>query len=78
MLETIMQATKPNKIEFTVQITFKLEDWELLRDDLKKIGADTRYPTSSFCHNITSLVNQAHKIYYPEKQEQEDSSNGTS
>ena len=59
-----LKCEKPGKIEYTLTITMKAEDWEQLRDQLDKLPY-YEWPTSDLKRHITDLLGQARKIYWP-------------
>ena len=55
-----LKATDPGKVEFTMTMTFMLEDWKRLREDLA-----TSYPAWKVGNKIDDLVRQAEQTYMP-------------
>jgi len=51
----------PKEIECTMKITMKVGDWEILRDQL-----ESKWPSSDLYMQITSILVDARKIFYPE------------
>lgn len=57
-----VQAVDPGKIEFKFEITFTLDQWKLIRDNLDKKYA---YPMCDLAQSITDCVNQVEAVYRP-------------
>jgi len=62
-----MKVEKPGDIEYTLTITMKAASWELLRDQLEAVpgSAQFEYPGWQLRREITDLLAQARKIYWP-------------
>jgi hypothetical protein len=55
-----LKCEKPEDIVFTVTITMKAKEWEQLREQLT-----SKWPSSDLAMNISDLLAQARKIYWP-------------
>lgn len=63
-----IQVTNPAKIEFTLTVTYDLETWKRLRDQMK----DGQWPSNEITNAIRDMVNQAEKSFYPKPESTND------
>lgn len=63
-MQTRLKCEKPGEIEYTLTITMKADEWEKLRDQLDKVPYRA-WPASNLISDITDLLAQARKIYWP-------------
>ena len=54
----------PDKIEATMKVTMRLEDWVKLRDALPSGG----YPFVNLGNAITEVITDARRVYYPKSE----------
>lgn len=59
-------ANNPQDIEFTLTLTMKLKDWLELKKQLT-----TDYPSWRVGEEISDMVMQAKKVFYPEPRDEE-------
>jgi hypothetical protein len=59
-----LQTTNPDEIEFTLTLTMPLRDWRRLQGQLQ-----TDFPSWQLSAEITGMVIQAQKVFYPEVKE---------
>ncbi len=55
---------KPDDIEYTLHITMAAKDWEKLREQLQ-VNPRWEWPASEMIAQITDMLAQARKIYWP-------------
>ena len=55
-------AVDPAKLDYTMEITMSLSDWMELDGALAN-----KWPAGDFSRLINDMVDQARKVYYPEK-----------
>lgn len=60
-----MKVERPDDIEYTLTITMKAGDWEKLREQLEASNLGQSHPSWSLKHEITDLLAQARKVYWP-------------
>ena len=60
-MECRLKCENPEDIVYTMTISMKAKDWEALRDQLCQ-----KWPSSDLLYNISNLLAQARKIYWPE------------
>ncbi len=56
-----LKCENPGSIEYTMTITMTADEWEKLREQL-----NTAWPSGALGREITSLLAQARRIYWPE------------
>jgi hypothetical protein len=47
-MKAVIRATRPENIEFTLEITMCMADWKSLADQLRKSDKSTCYPNYKF------------------------------
>jgi hypothetical protein len=62
---TRFRAENPEKHEYSLTMTMTLKDWLELREQLVKDSPYGRWPASLFVREITDMIAQAQKIYWP-------------
>lgn len=60
-MRTKLYTTKPDDIEFTLQVTMSLKHWKELRDAIK-----AQWPGWDFRAKITDMIYAADKVFVPE------------
>jgi hypothetical protein len=63
-MKAVIRATRPENIEFTLEITMCMADWKSLADQLRKSDKSTCYPNYKFREAIVELVEKAQKNFY--------------
>lgn len=64
-MKTHLMVENPGEVEMTMKITMKVRDWEKLREQLAN-----DWPAWDLSRNITDLLGQARKIFYPTQPEE--------
>lgn len=64
-MDVRLKCEKPGEIVYTMTITMKASDWELLQQQLDQSKLQTSYPAWSLRAEIADLLAQARKVYYP-------------
>jgi hypothetical protein len=64
-MKSRLKCEKPEQIEYTITMTATAEQWEQIRDDLE--GARFHGPAGALRSQITNLLAQARKNYWPEE-----------
>jgi hypothetical protein len=59
-MKTTLYVTKPDEIEFTLQVTMSLEKWKSLRDAIGE-----KWPGWEFRSKITDMILAAQKEFRP-------------
>lgn len=62
---TRFKAENPESHEYTITLTMPLGDWIALRDQLYGGKTYASWPSSTLATEITDMVSQAEKIYWP-------------
>lgn len=60
-----LKCEKPGDIVYTLTVTMKADQWEKLRDQLDASSLSQSYPAYNLRREITDLLGQARKIYWP-------------
>jgi|GEM_PF-4772467 Phosphodiesterase/alkaline phosphatase D len=58
------KAADPDKIKFILSLTMTLEEWRMIRDQIKT----SVWPAGRVREEILSMIEQAEKTYYPQYQ----------
>lgn len=63
-----MEVKEPDKIKITFWTTMTLDEWKTLREQFKKNQSGyVEWPASDLANDITDMVNQIEKEFYPNK-----------
>lgn len=63
-----LKCEKPEEIEYTIVITMKAGEWELVRESLDT-AQKRNHPAHQVIGAINDLLAQARKIYWPKDDE---------
>ena len=64
-MEARFKVDKPGDIVFTMTLTMNADQWEKLRDQLDASSLSTSYPAHRLRQNVSDLLAQARKVYWP-------------
>lgn len=60
------RAENPEKHRYTLTVTYTIEEWIRIRDQLSDSSKPDSYVSMAFRSEIGDMVSQAKKIYWPE------------
>jgi len=64
-MECRLKCEKPGEIVYTMTITMSADQWCTLRDQLQEAKTNYIWPASDLVRQITDLLGQARKVYWP-------------
>lgn len=64
-MQTRLKCEKPGEIVYTMTITMTADEWSKLRDQLDESKLCQSFPSWQLRHDITDLLAQTRKVYWP-------------